>query len=200
MSFSPSANILNPSVQSSTDGTYTVKLETTDSYSSVHTRCTFTLTWDTTDPYFTTAMTDEGSTIGAPFSKTAHPADDTSGIASGVWELVSSTVCGNVVFSNPNDPTTTLTPTISPATYVVKYTVTDQAGHSASDDFSFDWDTAILTASISGLDNRYTGSLITISGSGNGDSVSWSASDAKVNFSASTANSTDVWVWMVHTQ
>ena len=135
-------------------------------------------------------LADETSTLGVGFSKTAYVTDESSGLASGLWEKVSGT--GNVVFSNPTATTTTITPDTASDSYTIKYTATDNAGYTVSDTFTFVWDTSVLTANITSHTNIYTASSTSLSGIANGDSVLWSAVDSKVKFTSATTSSTDV--------
>ena len=114
-------------------------------------------------------LADEASTIGVGFTKTADVTDESSGLASSLWEKDSGP--GNVVFSNPTATTTTITPDTASDSYTIKYTATDNAGYTVSDTFTFVWDTSVLTANITSHTNIYTASSTSLSGTANGDSV-----------------------------
>ena len=183
------ATILNPVVTVTSDGVYTLQLKSTEGINNTVLTDTLTLIKDTTPPVLAD-LADETSTLGVGFSKTADVTDESSGLASGLWEKVLGT--GNVVFSNPTATTTTITPDTTSGSYTIKYTATDNAGYTVSNTFTFVWDISVLTANITSHTNIYTASSESLSGTANGDSVLWTAVDSKVKFTSATTSSTDV--------
>ena len=119
------ATILNPVVTVTSDGIYTLQLKSTEGINNTVLTDTLTLIKDTTPPVLAD-LADETSTLGVGFSKTADVTDESSGLASGLWEKVLGT--GNVVFSNPTATTTTITPDTASGSYTIRYTATDNAG------------------------------------------------------------------------
>lgn len=69
----------------------------------------------------------------ADFSQDATASDGTSGIATYLWEKVSGP--GTVTFGTPNAEDTTVSVDVI-GNYVLRLTVTDQAGNSATDEFT----------------------------------------------------------------
>ena len=128
------ATVLNPVVTVTSDGIYTLQLKSTEGVNNTTLTDTLSLIKDTTPPVVT-PLANEASTLGVGFSKTADVTDESSGLASGLWEKVSGP--GNVVFSNPTATTTTVTPDTASGSYTIKYTATDNAGYTVSDTFTF---------------------------------------------------------------
>ncbi|UCE37914.1 MAG: Ig-like domain-containing protein [Thermoplasmata archaeon] len=98
-------------------------------------------TVDTTLP-----TVDSGSdTIGnSQFTRDATASDAGSGIATYSWTMVSGP--GTITFGTPSAEDTTISADTD-GTYVIRLTVTDNAGHSASDEFTLDWDATPPTVS-----------------------------------------------------
>jgi len=128
--------ILHPQISANTDGTYVLRLTVTDVAGNTA-NDTFTLVWDTAMPSVDAGI---NQTTGTAFTQSSSSASDSgAGITSYSWSKVSGP--GTVSFTSA----TSLHPQISAnadGTYVLRLTVTDAAGNSASDTFTLVWDTS----------------------------------------------------------
>ncbi|HSX43023.1 MAG TPA: hypothetical protein VLF59_02955, partial [Candidatus Saccharimonadales bacterium] len=131
------ASDLHPQISASADGTYVIRLTATDNTANSASD-TFTLVWDSTAPTVDAGI---DQTTGSSFTQSSSSATDSgSGIASYAWAKVSGP--GTLTFNN----TTSLHPQISASsdgTYVLRLSITDNAGNSASDTFTLVWDTSV---------------------------------------------------------
>ncbi|RTK95090.1 LamG domain-containing protein [Candidatus Saccharibacteria bacterium] len=116
-----------------------------------------TFVWDTTDPAVNAGNNQHTGTV--PFTQsTATATDATSGVASYSWSKHSGP--GTVTFSNTGVLNPNVTAVSQDGTYVLRLTVTDEAGNSAHDDFTLLWDTTspdlTLDSFPDGSSNRVT--------------------------------------------
>ncbi|MDD3285766.1 MAG: Ig-like domain-containing protein, partial [Patescibacteria group bacterium] len=144
ITFSASANILNPTISANVDGAYSAQLTVVDNAGNSNSS-TMTFTWDTTNPTVTTPN------LGAIKTATASgaTASDANGIASYSWTKVSGP--GTITFSASAN---ILNPTISAnvdGAYSAQLTVVDNAGNSNSSTMTFTWDTTNPTVTTPNL-------------------------------------------------
>jgi hypothetical protein len=105
-------------------------------------------TLDTTDP---TANAGSDQTKHTQFTQTGTAEDLGSGIASYLWEKQSGT--GTITFGTPTQAQTTVTADTD-GTFVIKFTVIDQAGNSGFDTFTLFWQSEqVSTIAITGGGN-----------------------------------------------
>jgi len=120
------------------EGAHTFKVRSVDSLgntSAYTAACQITI--DTT-----AATIDAGSdqTTGSAFTQTDSSATDTNGIATYAWTKVSGP--GTITF-NHSDVLHPIISTSANGTYVLRLTVTDNAGNTAIDTFTLVWDNSI---------------------------------------------------------
>lgn len=124
---------LNPTISADLDGTYTLQLTVTDQSGNVSID-EFTLIWDTTTPTIsagTDVVTNQSVTQ-------TGVGDDSNGIATIIWSFVSGP--GSVIFTNQNSLTTDISADTD-GDYILRLTITDNAGNISNDDINFTWDT-----------------------------------------------------------
>jgi hypothetical protein len=126
-------NAEDTTITADQDGTYTARLTVTDNAGN-STYDEMTLVWDTTNP---TADAGTDKTVNAEFTQDAT-ASDTVGIATYQWSQQSGP--GTVTFGSVSAEDTTVEADVD-GTYVLKLTVTDNAGNSFFDVFTLVWDT-----------------------------------------------------------
>jgi len=128
-------------IRADIDGTYVIQLSVIDNAGNTDTG-QFTLTWDTTAP-----SVDAGVEViaNSTFFQNATANDDTSGIATHTWSKVSGT--GTITFGSQASEDTTITADTD-GTYVVRLTVTDNAGNGAYNEFTLTWDTTPPTVEV----------------------------------------------------
>ncbi len=145
-----SDNIEDPQINANTDGTYIIRLTVTDNAGNTGFD-EFELIWDTTNP-----IVDAGpnAIANAQYTQNATTNDATSGIASYLWTQESGP--GNITFGTPDTEDTNISADTD-GTYIIRLTVTDNAGNTAFDEFELTWDT--ICPSIT-LDSPANNSLI----------------------------------------
>ena len=105
-------------------------------------------TFDTTSPVVNAGDNQHRGAV--PFTQsTATATDVTSGVASYNWSRLSGP--SNVTFSNNGVLNPNITAVGADGTYVLRLTVTDEAGNSASDDFTLLWDTTSPDITLDGF-------------------------------------------------
>lgn len=129
-----SATSEDTTVQASSDGTYVIQLEATDAVGNVATD-TFQLVWDTTAPVVN-AGTDK--TLNNATTQDATVTDASNNLTY-VWSKQSGP--GLVIFGSGTSEDTTISPNTD-GSYVIRLTVTDEAGNSSFDEMTLVWDTA----------------------------------------------------------
>ncbi len=122
-------------VSADTDGTYICRLAVTDNVGN-SAFDEFTLVWDTIPPNVNAGV---DATINALYLQDATVSDPapSSGIATYLWTQESGP--GTATFGTP-DAVDTNVDADTDGTYVCRLTVTDNAGNSAYDEFTFIWD------------------------------------------------------------
>ena len=138
-------NAEDTTISANSEGTYIIRLAVTDLAGNTA-YDEFTLIWDIANP-IVDAGTD--ATVNAPYILDATASDATSGIATYQWTQESGP--GNITFGSPNAEDTTISADTD-GTYIIRLTVTDNAGNSAFDEFELTWDATSPNVD-SGLDN-----------------------------------------------
>lgn len=130
------------------DGVYDLRLTVTDaggneSYDLMQ------LVWDTTAP-----VVDTGNDVvtNSPFTQDATTSDATSGIAGYVWTQEDGP--GTVSFNTSNAEDTLISADVD-GIYVVRLTVTDNAGNIGWDEFTLVWDTVNPTVDQTNVEIDY---------------------------------------------
>ena len=149
-------------ISANADAGYVLRLTVVDNAgNSAYDELSFT--WDTTAP-----SVNVGSDISAnaSYNMTAATVSDTNGILSYSWSKESGT--GSISFGAPTAKDTSISANNSEV-YVLRLTVTDNAGNSAHDELSFTWDTNLPTVAISspvnsGYCNAANCETLTVSG------------------------------------
>ena len=144
------------------DEAYVIRLTAVDSAgNSSYEEINFT--WDTTAP-----SVNVGSDVlsNASYNMTAALVSDDNGIATYAWSKQSGT--GDISFGAPTAKDTSIDANNSEV-YVLRLTVTDNAGNTAYDELNFEWDTVLPTVAISTpLDGAYCNAdncdTVTVSG------------------------------------
>ena len=116
-----------------TEGTTYFRYKSTDNAGNVQTTVSRTVKIDKTNPVVNAGA---DQTQSAQFIQDATATDVTSGIASYLWSTVSG--AGTVTFGSSTTEDTTVSASAN-NTHVIRLTVTDNAGNSASDDFTLVW-------------------------------------------------------------
>lgn len=129
-------------ISSDTDGTYIIRLTVTDNAGNIA-YDEMTLIWDTLAPSVN-AGADKNK--GAEFTQNATVTEATSGIATYAW--TKQTGDGVITFGTGSAEDTTVSADANGA-YVIRLTVTDNAGNISYDEFNLNWDTNIPTVILS---------------------------------------------------
>lgn len=144
--------------------------------------------YDTTDPVVSAGDNKHTGTV--PFTQSSATATDaTSGLASYSWSQQSGP--GAVTFSNTGVLNPNVTAVSQDGTYVLRLTVTDEAGNTAHDDFTLIWDTTspdIMLDSFPDLSSNQTSSIFAFSGSDSlSDPVTYQCKLDDASFTACTS-------------
>lgn len=86
-------------------------------------------------------------TTNTQFTQDATVSDEDSGVAAYLWEQISGPDGGTVTFNTPAAEDTTISADLD-GTYIIRLTVTDNAGNSAFDEMTLVWDTETPTITI----------------------------------------------------
>lgn len=129
-------NSKSPSISASAEGTYVIRATVTDALSQVGTD-DVTMIWDTTAP-----VVNAGADIQINVATNINATATDSNSMTYKWTKVSGP--GTVVFGSDTNEDTTVAMS-SDGAYILRLTVTDGAGNSASDDIQVTWDTTAPT-------------------------------------------------------
>ncbi len=155
-----STNAEDTTISADTDGTYEIRLTVTDRAGNNNTNA-MTLVWDATAP-----TVDAGANVVMnvlPSALDATVNANVSGVATYLWEQTSGP--GAVTFSATNVEDPNVTAISVNGVYILRLTVTDLAGNSASDTLSFTYDNIAPTTTITDpLTGDYKGGAFSIVG------------------------------------
>ena len=176
-----------------TDGIYTIKYFSSDAYGNTEAvkTATFQVKIDKTNP---TASAGSNVTTNTSFTQIGNASDATSGVASVLWTQVSGP--GTVTFGSANSTTTTISANTD-GTYIIRLTVTDNAGNTSNATFTLTWDTTAPTVSAGSNQVKNAGftTSATASDATSGvASYSWSkiSGPGTITFGSSTSLNTTV--------
>ncbi|MGE0171914.1 MAG: Ig-like domain repeat protein [Oligoflexales bacterium] len=177
-----SATNTSTTISASAEGTYVVRLTATDALNNASFD-EFTFVWDTTPP---------SVDVGADVITHQNVVIDatTSGGATYAWTKVSGS--GTINFGAASAEDTSVA-TSADDVYVLRLTVTDEAGNSASDELNFTWDTSVPTVDIGSDVTARTQFTIDATTSGS-SSYSWTkvSGPGTVTFGSASAEDTNV--------
>jgi hypothetical protein len=125
----------------STEGTNYFRYASLDNAGSTQTTVSKTVKIDKSEP---TVNAGSDQTKNTSFTQNATVSDNISEVASYLWEKVSGP--GTVTFGTATAEDTTVSAS-EDGTYVIRLTVTDNAGNSTYDEFELNWDTTSPTIS-----------------------------------------------------
>ncbi|MCO4753303.1 MAG: hypothetical protein KC478_02420, partial [Bacteriovoracaceae bacterium] len=143
------ANVEDPSLSVSTDGSYTIRLTATDEAGN-SAFDTFTLDWDSSSPSVN-AGTDAVVTVATLQNATVFDLNPLTYS----WTKVSGP--GNITFGSPAAEDTTISADTD-GDYVIQLQGTDSFGNSSSDTLNWRWDTTTPTVNevkLTNIDNSY---------------------------------------------
>ena len=116
------------------DGTYIIEIHAIDDAGNTGVEV-YEFMIDTTPPIIDAGT---NATANAPYTQDATATDATSGIATYLWTQQSGP--GNITFGTPDAEDTNISADTD-GTYIIRLTVTDNAGNTAFDEFTLLWDT-----------------------------------------------------------
>ncbi|MCG2827209.1 MAG: PKD domain-containing protein [Thermoplasmatales archaeon] len=130
----PGTWTLGATIEIATDGKWYIRYHAVDNAGNENISTVKEVWVDKTEPSVNTGA---DVITNALFTQNATASDSLSGIATYLWEKISGP--GTVTFGT-NDTEDTTVSADTDGTYVIRLTVTDNAGNSKSDDFELIWD------------------------------------------------------------